>query len=180
ARVGLYRPEPLRHVAEGVLDEHGAWQHPGLDEPATLFVVGVTPQAVRFDLELARGEHALALPEGAVVTGRVLVDGAPPEHPVPIAFSQHRSQEYGDSLEFSPFARADRALERLRVRGEPFNGVGDTSTRGLLTDAAGRFVLSGLEAGVDTWLWGPEGWSLAEDSGAQPLAPPAHDVLLRL
>ncbi|GJM22938.1 MAG: hypothetical protein DHS20C15_28530 [Planctomycetota bacterium] len=179
ARVGLYTPEPLRYVAEGVLDERGAWSHAGFDGTGVLFVVGVTPRAVRFDLDIARGEHVFTLPEGAVISGRVLVDGAAPTAPFPLAFSQGSDQRWGDSLRFSEFFGADRALEPVAMRGALTSVAGDSNTRGFYTDASGAFVISALTPGTDTWLWGPWGWQLNRSSSSpMPTSAPATDLLL--
>lgn len=180
ARVGLYTPD-RNFVAEGILDAQAAWTHDGIDGPAVLFVVGVTPRATRFELERALGEHILTLPLGAVITGHVLVNGVPPGEPIPIAFSQGRDQRWGDSLAKSALARANRALSRVALPGELMSETGDTSSRGFFTTPSGAFVVSGLAPGVETWFWGPGGWSLDKNlSPAMPMTGPADGVVLNL
>ncbi|GJM22937.1 MAG: hypothetical protein DHS20C15_28520 [Planctomycetota bacterium] len=179
ARVGLYTPEPLRYVAEGVLDERGAWSHPGLDAPAAFFVVGVTPRAERFDLDVARGEHTLTLPEGAVISGRVLVDGAVPRLLQPLALG-FKGYEYWDEPPAGmPLAGADRLLELAWLEGHVYSEVGDAYVRGCYADAAGRFTFSGLEAGATYRIgtaWGA--FRHSPRSTPQPITAPAADVLL--
>lgn len=155
ARVGLYTPDLRRLLAEGVLDEHGAWSHAGFDEPSRLRVVGVTPSAVNFELEATRGEHTFTLPEGLVIRGQVLLDGAPPMAPFPLRLSarpRDASKRTDPDVEIPPLP-----LARGPGLGQT---VGDGRHGGFYTDAAGAFTVSGIRDVEWFWLRYPSSWWL--------------------
>jgi len=180
ARVGLFTPDPLRFVAEGVLDEHGAWHQPGSDSPRSVFVVGVTPEPVRFGLEVARGEHAFTLPAGAPISGRVLLDGAPATERFPLAMVAVDPARRGRRAPESPLAQADRGLTVPALRSDLAAVVGDGERSGFYTSADGTFTVSGLPAQAEVFFQTPAEWRLDQELSPMPVLAPAAEIVLHL
>lgn len=157
-------------VGEGDVDEFGIWTDPGLDGPASLLVLGVTAGLERFELARGRGDHELRLPAGESLHGRVLVDGAPPGKRFVVELLGARLGEPTSTYWWErprPFG----------VDGEPALAV----EYGVRTDARGHFELSGLVAGEALEFRAPGAfrWD-ADASTAQPVHPPADEVLIAL
>lgn len=179
ARVGLFTQEMLFRD-EGVLDAEGVWRRAGFDAAVSVFVVGVTPEPVRFELEVARGEHAFTLPEGGVITGRVLVDGAPVSERFPLAMTCVDPARRGERPPRSPIAQSDRGLTVPALRSDLAAVVGDGARRGFFTAADGTFTVSGLPARAEVYLYSPGEWRLDDELSPMPLLAPAADFVLHV
>lgn len=168
ARVALYS-EARQLLAEGEVDHEGRWREAGADGPAVVFVRGVTPTIERFELAEARGTHELVLPEGGVVSGRVLVDGEAPGRPFIFAVTW-------SGLEDLPWDDYDHENQpaMFRRRGEPLMRI----RRGVVTDADGRFELSGVEPGTELVFKPPYLYEVVdEESTPMPVSGPTTEVL---
>ncbi|GJM22931.1 MAG: hypothetical protein DHS20C15_28460 [Planctomycetota bacterium] len=168
ARVALRFDNNSAWFATGTLDDLGTFDAPGSDAPAKLVVVGATALPAHFELASASGAHELTLPEGAVIAGRVLIDGAPPGAPFPVALSLGLDEHL-----------------RLHAQGFP-----EAQSAGLvlpalagsqLTDSAGAFHFSGVPLDEHVWVHVPRPFlRVAERSSEQPMRAPQHEVLLNI
>jgi len=157
-------------VGEGDVDELGIWVDPGLDAPASLCVLGVTAGVERFELEHARGDHVLQLPDGETLHGRVLVDGAPPGKRFVVALLSKRLAEHSWSYWW-------QRPSAFWVDGEAELSV----ELGIPVGADGRFELSGLVAGEALEFRAPGAFAWdAAGSTPQPVTPPVGEMLIAL
>lgn len=173
AQVALYGappPEGPGLIGQGELDEAGAWRHEGRDEPASLFVRGATPEAERFELPLARGEHAFRLPDGASISGRVFVNGEPPGRRFVLGLKRKLTRK----PEWKKLGGWPRSF---RIPGLVFSSRSD----GFYTDPGGGFRLSGFATGSEVEFSFPDHHELiAEDSTPLPVDAPHDEVVLSL
>ena len=138
-------------VGEGVLDGSGSWEHVGVDGPAELLVLGLSKDLARFLLPFGRGEHLLTLAGGAWLEGRVLVNGAAPGEPFPLAL-------VGTSSTRRLLGTREGRPARPQLQGQ----ISSQVRGGFFTDAAGRFLVSGLEQGAEITLKWPRIYELDE------------------
>ncbi|GJM22929.1 MAG: hypothetical protein DHS20C15_28440 [Planctomycetota bacterium] len=156
-------------LAQGALDVDGRWEQPGVDQALELYVLGLSPAPGRLSLDVGRGEHEIVLPAGAVLAGRVLVNGAPPGRRFPIRLSKvSRSNDLPAGVD--------------GVRALSGHGGLPRESGALLTDEYGYFLVSGFAPDVALSLDGPsDDYALdVEMSTPQPVRPPHDDVLLAL
>lgn len=170
-RVALY--DAARRLAgEGVLDDGGAWSHSGIDGPVEVFVLGLGPEAARFELNPGRGEHEFTLRAGAWLEGQLLLDGAPPGQPFPLGLDVI----IGD---YKTLGDREGRPRDAGVPGEVFSSR--LYHGGFFTDFDGRFMVSGLQAGSEVSLEWPRLYELdASYPLTLPLTVPASDIVLAL
>ncbi len=166
AAVLLFRGEEVLDHAR--TDRNGTAGFAALFAPAE--VAGVLGHRLLFrnPVPPGPGEHTIRIPLGAVVAGRVLVNGAPPNELLEL----HLFQE----LPVPPEVRAPAFLEAaLGVQG----GFSDRRVGSTALDGGFRFA--DLPPDWSGRLFFPPGFTLEENgSGALVLAHPARDLLLPL
>jgi hypothetical protein len=142
-------------------------------EPAAGAVVlaigGVSDVPLAVPLEEGRGARTVALPAGLVISGRVLVDGAPPVRPITLSLT-------ADEWRASDVPRAAREHLTARVPGEGWSSRENAQTVG--TD--GRFQFSALPPGWTGAFEVPLGYRGRDSHTELRVAVPARDLVLRL
>lgn len=157
-------------LAELVAPEDGRLHFDGWDAAVRVHAAGLSPRPAVLELELGRGAHELALPEGAVLAGRVLVDGEPPGQRFPLAIDD-------DALAPQLFEGYPGDSRLARLPGQVWGDASD----GFLTDADGHFRISGLPHGWVVKLEAPRYFRRdATRSSPEDTAVPALDYTLAL
>ncbi|MEM7517042.1 MAG: hypothetical protein AAF368_08995, partial [Planctomycetota bacterium] len=157
----LLRGEAIFDLGE--TDLAGACVLRGYGEPGELVLFGVTYPTFRTELPECQGERTVTVREGAVVSGLLLVDGAPPK--------QRRVLELDEwDDEFAAFKSDKRFIARISEResqwGQPVAPDGSFRFSGLSPEWSG-----GLEISRELWL---------ESGGNEvELAEPREGLVLR-
>jgi len=167
AEVELY-DAAQQFLARGRLDALGIWRDLARDGAGIALVLGGTAGVERFDLPELTGRHELTLPEGAVVSGRLLVNGGPPGERVPLSVRVDGAPRF-----------VWKGFEgRTRVHADPGRWPPWTRT-GLLTDDDGFFRVSGLPVGAALKFGIPQSMKLLEEFGTPlPVIAPASEVVV--
>ncbi|HTE05957.1 MAG TPA: carboxypeptidase-like regulatory domain-containing protein, partial [Planctomycetota bacterium] len=131
------------------------------DGAADVLIGGVSDEPVRRRLQSIAGEQTIVLPDGAVVEGRVLVDGAPPRQPLPLSLARADDPERDD-------VKRDKVWYALRTSWPGSSEWADVNSQ--IVGADGRFRFSGLQdkawrflGAGDAYAWEGDASSAAAD-----------------
>ncbi|HTF89527.1 MAG TPA: hypothetical protein VK843_14030, partial [Planctomycetota bacterium] len=182
AELVIFRGEEVLETA--TTDAQGLARFPARTGGAELAVYASGHAVTRAPIELEAGRRNVTLPDGAILSGRVLVDGATPSVPIEIHLESFQISSAISALPKSVFAFLHPALQEHGDR----TAITPLGNQFAITDANGTFAFHGLLSEVRarlTWT-GPyavEGVGPDEDLerlAASEFPAPRTDIELRL
>ncbi|MEO6710583.1 MAG: carboxypeptidase-like regulatory domain-containing protein [Planctomycetota bacterium] len=148
ARILIFRKQEI--LAAGATDAEGLARFPSGAGKAEVAIFAASWPVLRAPIVLDPGRQALTLVRGAILGGRVLVDGAVPAAPLALYFAPDPDPKETSSFPSSVVAR----LKSLLANGNNDSARNDLRFQFTRTDGSGTFLFRGLDqekSGGLTW-----------------------------